>query len=275
MGHAEEPQSNRLLAALTDADWQRWRPYLQCVGLKPGQVLHEPGRAQRHAYFPTSAVVSLLYRMDSGSSAEVAVVGHEGVVGVSLFLGADTPTSRASVLIPGQALRIGAQTIKDEFDRFESVRHIVLRYTQALATQVAQTAVCNRHHSIDQHLCGCLLHSLDRLQGTEVVVTQELIASMLGVRRESVTAAAGHLQEAGLIHYSRGHISVLDRVGLEQRSCECHAVVKKEYDRLLPQAPQEPGARPADPGRRTWPAWAQAAPARCTLRRDVAAVGET
>ena len=272
MAHPEEPNSNRLLAALTGADWPRWRSHLECVDLTRGQVLHEPGQPRRHVYFPTSAVVSLLCTTASGASSGIAVVGNEGVVGSSLLLGAESTTYGSAVLIAGQAFRIGAQAIRDEFDRSGSVRQVVLRYIQALATQIAQLATCNRHHSIEQQLCGFLLHSLDRLRGSEVVVTQELIASMLGVRRESVTAAAGHLQEAGLIHYTRGHIAVLDRMGLERRSCECHAVVKKEYDRLLPQ---EPEARPAVPGRRTWPAWQQAATGRCTLQHEVAAMSET
>jgi len=272
MTHAEEPRSNRLLAALTGADWQRWRPHLECADLQPGQVLHEPGRPPRHAYFPTSAVVSLSCTVKSGASTEIAVVGKEGVVGVSLFLGAETTTSRGLVLIAGQGFRIGVQTIKDEFDRSDSVRRVVLRYIQALATQIAQTAVCNRHHSIEQQLCGFLLHSLDRMRGSEIVVTQELIASMLGVRRETVTEAAGRLQAAGLIHYARGHIAVLDRVGLERRSCECHAVVKKEYDRLLPQ---EPAARPIDPDRCESPAWDPMGPCRTLQQHEIAATCET
>ena len=275
MAQREDPKGNRLLAALTDADWERWRPQLECIDLARGQVLYEPGRPRGHAYFPTSAVVSLLCPVAGGASTEIAVVGNEGVVGISLLLGTGSATNGSAVLIAGRGFRIGAQAIQDEFDRSDAVRRVLLRYIQALATQVAQTVICNRHHTIEQQLCGFLLHGLDRLQGSEVVVTQKLVATMLGVRRESVTQAASHLHSAGLIHHSRGHISVLDRAGLEKRSCECHAVVKKEYDRLLPQEPQEPGARPADPGRRTWPAWAQAAPARCTLRRDVAAVGET
>lgn len=257
MVRPEDPKSNRLLAALTDADWQRWRHHLERVDLKLGQVLYDPGRAQQHAYFPTSAIVSLVYVMSDGASAEIAVVGNEGVVGTSLFLGSTSTTGHGAVLIAGQAFRIGAQMIGDEFERSDSVRHLLLRYTQALATQIAQTAVCNRHHSIDQQVCGWLLHSLDRLRGSEVVVTQELIASMLGVRRESVTEVAGHLQAAGLIHHTRGHIAVLDRAGLERRSCECHAVVMKEYERLLPR---DRAARPLEPGLRPWPAWQEAAP---------------
>ena len=201
MAHARRPKGNRLLAALTDADWQRWRPRLECVDLTRGQVLYEPGRPRRHAYFPTSAVVSLLCTVASGASTEIAVVGNEGVVGISLLLGADSTTNGSAVLIAGRGFRIAAQAIQDEFDRSDAVRRVLLRYIQALATQIAQTVICNRHHSIEQQLCGLLLHSLDRLQGSEVVVTQELIASRLGVRRESVTAAASQLQAAGLIHY--------------------------------------------------------------------------
>jgi CRP-like cAMP-binding protein len=235
MAHPEDPKSNRLLAALSDAGWQRWRLHLERVDMKLGQVLYEPSRPPVYAYFPTSAIVSLQYVMGSGASSEIAVVGNEGIVGTSLFLGGGATTSHGSVLIAGQGFRIGAQMIRDEFDRSDSVRLLLLRYTQALLTQIAQTAACNRRHTVDQQVCGWLLHSLDRLRGSEVVVTQELMASVLGVRRESVTDAAGRLQAAGLIRCARGHISVLDRAGLERRSCECHAVVKKEYDRLLPQ----------------------------------------
>ena len=248
MARPEDPNSNRLLAALTDADWQRWQCRLERVDLKLGQVLYEPSRPQFYAYFPTSAIVSLQYLTDSGACAEFAVVGSEGIVGTSLFLGGASTTSHASVLIAGQGFRIGAQVIRDEFERSDSVRDLLLRYTQALATQIAQTAVCNRHHSIDQQVCGWLLHCLDRLQGREVLVTQEVLGSMLGVRRESVTEVAGRLQHAGLIHYARGHIEVLDRGALERRACECHTVVLREYDRLLPR---DPAARPA--ARRPWP----------------------
>jgi CRP-like cAMP-binding protein len=266
MARAEDPKSNHLLAALRDADWLRLRPHLERVDLKLGQVLHEPDRAPQHAYFPTSAIVSLLYLTDSGGSAEVAVVGNEGIVGTSLFLGGGATTSQGSVLIAGQAFCIRAQLIRDEFERSDSVRLLLLRYTQALITQIAQTAVCNRHHAVDQQVCGWLLHSLDRLREREVVVTHELLAGMLGVRRESVTEAAGRLQAAGLIHYARGHIAVLDRAGLERRTCECYAVVKREYDRLLPRAP---AARPANPA---WqlPDRSASVPRRCG---DAAAPG--
>jgi CRP-like cAMP-binding protein len=186
-------------------------------------------------YFPTTAIVSLLYVMENGASAEIAVVGNEGLVGVSLFMGGETTPSRAVVQSAGQGVRLSARTLKDEFNRAGAVLHLLLRYTQALITQMAQTAVCNRHHSLDQQLCRWMLLSLDRLQGDELVMTQELIANMLGVRREGVTEAALKLQRAGLIRYARGRISVLDRAGLEERTCECYAVVKKEYDRLLPE----------------------------------------
>jgi CRP-like cAMP-binding protein len=199
-----------------------------------GHVLYEAGGTLTHVYFPTTAIVSLLYVMESGASAEIAVVGNEGIVGISLFMGGNSTPSRAVVQSAGSGFRLKAQVMKDEFDKAGPVLHLLLRYTQALITQMAQTAVCNRHHSLDQQLCRWLLLSLDRLQGNELVMTQELIANMLGVRREGVTEGALKLQKAGLIRYSRGHITVLDRQGLEQRSCECYAVVKKEYSRLLP-----------------------------------------
>ena len=227
-------QSNRLLAALPDAAWQRWRPLLEPVELPLGEVLYESGGTLSHVYFPTTAIVSLLYVMESGVSAEIAVVGNEGIVGISIFMGGGSTPSRAVVQSAGQGMRLTAQAMKDEFSAAGPVMHLMLRYTQALITQMAQTAVCNRHHSLDQQLCRWLLLSLDRLEGSELAMTQELIANMLGVRREGVTEAALRLQHAGLIRYARGHISVLDRLGLEQRSCECYAVVKKEYDRLLP-----------------------------------------
>ena len=227
-------QSNRLLAALPDAAWQRWRPLLEPVELPLGKILYESGGTLSHVYFPTTAIVSLLYVMESGVSAEIAVVGNEGIVGISIFMGGGSTPSRAVVQSAGQGMRLTAQAMKDEFSAAGPVMHLMLRYTQALITQMAQTAVCNRHHSLDQQLCRWLLLSLDRLQGSELAMTQELIANMLGVRREGVTEAALRLQHAGLIRYARGHISVLDRLGLEQRSCECYAMVKKEYDRLLP-----------------------------------------
>ncbi len=226
---------NHLLASLPDAELRRWLPHLERVEMPLGQVLYESGGTLSHVYFPTTAIVSLLYVMENGASAEIAVVGNEGIVGISLFMGGDSTSSRAVVQSAGLGLRLKAQTMKDDFNRAGPVLHLLLRYTQALITQMAQTAVCNRHHSLDQQLCRWLLLSLDRLQGNELVMTQELIANMLGVRREGVTQGALKLQQAGLISYARGHISVLDRDGLQKRSCECYAVVKKEYDRLLPE----------------------------------------
>jgi CRP-like cAMP-binding protein len=227
-------KKNRLLAALPEAEWQRWLPQLELVEMPLGEVLYESGGTLSHVYFPTTAIVSLLYVMENGASAEIAVVGNEGLVGVSLFMGGESTPSRAVVQSAGQGIRLEARSMKDEFNRDGPTLHLLLRYTQALITQMAQTAVCNRHHSVDQQLCRWLLLSLDRLEGDELVMTQELIANMLGVRREGVTEAALSLQQAALIRYARGHITVLDRSGLEKRSCECYAVVKKEYDRLLP-----------------------------------------
>jgi len=226
--------ANQLLAALPAAEMARWRSQLEWVELPLGEVLHESGQTPRYAYFPTTAIVSLLYVMENGASAEIAVVGHEGLVGVPLFMGGQSTLSRAVVQSAGQGFRLSSRALKDEFDRAGPVMHLLLRYTQALITQMAQTAVCNRHHSLDQQLCRWLLLSLDRLPGNELVMTQELIANMLGVRREGVTEAALKLQKAGLIRYARGHITVVDRVGLEGRTCECYDVVKHEYDRLLP-----------------------------------------
>jgi CRP-like cAMP-binding protein len=229
-----QPKDNQLLAALPPAEWDRWLPQLERVNMSLGQVLYESGRTLSHVYFPTTAIVSLLYVMENGASAEIAVVGHEGVVGISLFMGGESTPSRAVVQSAGEGWRLRAAAIKDEFNRSHPVMHLLLRYTQALITQMAQTAVCNRHHSLDQQLCRWLLLSLDRLPGNELVMTQELIANMLGVRREGVTAAARKLQKMGVIRYARGRITVLDRPGLAARTCECYEVVKKEYDRLLP-----------------------------------------
>jgi CRP-like cAMP-binding protein len=229
-----DPTENHLLGALPNAEWLRWLPQLEPVDMPLGQVLYEAGGTLSHVYFPTTAIVSLLYVMENGASAEIAVVGNEGIVGISLFMGGDSTSSRAVVQSAGMGFRLKARVMKDDFNRAGPVLHLLLRYTQALITQMAQTAVCNRHHSLDQQLCRWLLLSLDRLQGNELVMTQELIANMLGVRREGVTEGALKLQQAGLIRYARGHISVLDRDGLQKRSCECYAVVKKEYDRLLP-----------------------------------------
>ncbi len=202
-----------------------------------GLVLSEPGQELSHVYFPTTSIVSLLYVLANGATAEIAVVGNEGIVGISLFMGGYTTPSRAVVQSAGSGFRLPAQAIVDAFERGGPVMHLLLRYTQALITQMAQTAVCNRHHTLDQQLCRWLLLSLDRLSGPDLLMTQELIANMLGVRREGVTEAAVALQKAGLIRYSRGHISVFNRPELERRSCECYAVVKKEYDRLLPDRP--------------------------------------
>jgi CRP-like cAMP-binding protein len=230
------PKENHLLAALPGAEWARWLPQLEWVDLPLGEVIYESGGPLSHVYFPTTAIVSLLYVMENGGSAEIAVVGNEGIVGISLFMGGESTPSRAVVQSAGQGFRLTADVIKEEFKR-APVLHLLLRYTQALITQMAQTAVCNRHHSLDQQLCRWLLLSLDRLKGSELVMTQELISNMLGVRREGVTECALRLQRAGLIRYSRGRISVLDRPGLEARSCECYGVVKREYDRLLPDTP--------------------------------------
>jgi CRP-like cAMP-binding protein len=222
------------LAALPPDEWNRWAPSLERVDMPLGQVLYESGIALDYVYFPLTAIVSLLYVMENGASAEIAVVGNEGILGVSLFMGGESTPSRAVVQSAGLGCRLKASVMKKEFDKAGAVLHLLLRYTQALITQMAQTAVCNRHHSLDQQLCRWLLLSLDRLQGVELVMTQELIANMLGVRREGVTDGALKLQKAGLIRYSRGHIKILDREGLESRTCECYAVVKREYDRLLP-----------------------------------------
>ena len=228
------PNKNRLLAALADEEWRRCEPLLEFVELPLGHVLYESGKTLSHVCFPTTAIVSLLYVLENGASAEIAVVGNEGLVGVSLFMGGGSTPSRAVVQIAGHGYRMKAKDMKVEFGRGGPVMHLVLRYTQALIAQMSQTAVCNRHHTLDQQLCRWLLLSLDRLEGSELVMTQELIANMLGVRREGVTESAANLQSAGLIKHSRGHITVLDRLGLEHRTCECYAVVKKEYDRLLP-----------------------------------------
>ncbi len=232
-----DPKRNQLLAALPESEYQRWQPHLEAIDMPLGQVLYESGGKMAHVYFPTTSIVSLLYVMENGASAEIAVVGHEGLVGVSLFMGGESTPSRAVVQSAGKGFRLPAKFLKEDFNR-APVLHLLLRYTQALITQMSQTAVCNRHHSLDQQLCRWLLLSLDRLQGNELLMTQELIANMLGVRREGVTEGALKLQKAGLITYTRGRIQVTDRPGLEQRTCECYAVVKKEYDRLLP-APTE------------------------------------
>ncbi len=225
---------NRLLAAIAGHDWRHWVPLLEHVEMPLGHVLYESGEALSHVYFPTTSIVSLLYVLENGDLAEIAVVGNEGLVGVSLLMGGGTTPSRAVVQSAGHGFRLKASDLKIEFDLGGPVLHLLLRYTQALITQMSQTAVCNRHHSLDQQLCRWILLSLDRLDGNELVMTQELIANMLGVRREGVTDGASKLQNSGLIRYSRGRITVIDRPGLENRTCECYAVVKKEYDRLLP-----------------------------------------
>jgi len=233
------PQHNCLLAALPNVDLERLQSHLTLVSLPLGTALYESGVALQHGYFPIDSIVSLLYVMADGASAEIAVVGNDGVVGVSLFMGGETTPSRAVVQSAGHAYRLEAERLKAEFLRAGALQQLLLRYTQALLTQMAQTAVCNRRHSLDQQLCRWLLLSLDRLPSNELVMTQELIANMLGVRREGVAEAAGKLQDSGLIQYSRGRIVVLDRAGLEAQTCECYAVVKKESDRLLPQPPDQ------------------------------------
>jgi CRP-like cAMP-binding protein len=227
------PNQNHLLAALPPEDFERLVAQLELVPLPLGKMLYEPGGQLQHAYFPTSAIVSLHYVMESGASAETAGVGNEGVVGISLFMGGDTTSSSAVVQTAGHAYRLERRKLKQEFDRAGLFQRILLRYTQALMTHMAQTAVCNRHHSVEQQLCRWLLLTLDRLPSNELVMTQELVASMLGVRREGITEAAGKLQRAGFISYRRGHIAVLDRSGLESSTCECYAVVRKELNRLL------------------------------------------
>ena len=231
---SNSPKANHLLAALPEGSYRELQPFLEAVQLPLGMVVYESGGTQGYVYFPTSSIVSLLYVLADGASAEIAVTGNEGLVGIALFMGGETTPSRAVVQSAGQGYRLKAAVLKKQFEAGGALQHLLLRYTQALITQMTQTAVCNRHHAVDQQLCRWLLLSLDRLPGNELVMTQELIANMLGVRREGVTEAAGKLQAEGLIRYSRGHITVPDRRQLEARVCECYAVVKKEYDRLLP-----------------------------------------
>ena len=235
MPEPSEPRQNHLLRALPELEAQRLIPHLEIVPMPLGDVLYESGSQLGCVYFPTTAIVSLLYVMEDGASAEIAVVGNEGMVGVALFMGGETTPSRAVVQSAGHAYRLKGQILKEEFRRAAGLQLLLLRYTQALLTQMAQTAVCNRHHSVDQQLCRWLLLSLDRLPSNKLSMTQELIANMLGVRREGVTEAAGKLQAAGLINYRRGQITVLDRPRLEKQVCECYQVVKKEFDRLLPE----------------------------------------
>ena len=234
MSASINPKHNHLLAALPEDQWQRWEPHLEHVELQLGQVLYEAGSTLSHVYFPTTAIVSLLYVMHNGESAEIAVVGNEGVIGVSLFMGGESTSSRARVQSAGSAFRLTAPLMKEEFNRGGPVLHLLLRYTQALMTQMVQTAACNKHHSLDQQFCRWLLLSMDRLQDMEMGMTEELIANMLGVKAEKAIDGALRLQKARLIDYSRGRIRVLDRPGLEKRACECYEVVRKEYDRLLP-----------------------------------------
>lgn len=234
MQKQENPKANHLLAVLPEAEWARLTPQLVPVDLPLGQVIYESGDRLEHVYFPTTSIISLLYVMENGASAEIAIVGNEGIVGIALFMGGETTPSRAIVQSAGRAYRLSSVAMKEEFNRAGPMQRLLLRYTQALITQMAQTAVCNRHHSIEQQLCRWLLLSMDRLPTNELRMTQELIANMLGVRRSGVTEAALKLQNAGLIRYRHGHIEVLDRPGLEQRVCECYAVVKRECDRLLP-----------------------------------------
>ena len=234
-----DPRANHLLAVLPPAEAERLFPYLEPIQLPLGGVLYESGAELNHVFFPTTAIVSLLYELESGASAEIAVVGNEGIVGIALFMGGGTMPNRAVVQSTGLAYRLPGQLLKREFERAGPLQHLLLRYTLALLTQMAQTAVCNRHHTVDQQLCRWLLLSLDRLPASELSMTQELIANMLGVRREGVTEAAGKLQAAGLIHYNRGRIAVLDRPGLEARVCECYDVVRKEFRRLLPDVTAE------------------------------------
>jgi CRP-like cAMP-binding protein len=232
-----DPTQNDLLAALSAVELKRLQPHLQLAEMPLGEVVYESGRHIDHVYFPTTCIVSLLYVLESGASAEIAIVGHEGMVGISIFMGGETTPSRAVVQSAGEAYRLPAQMVKAEFTRGGGMQHLMLRYTQSLITQMAQTAVCNRHHSVDQQLCRWLLLSLDRLAVPEITMTQELIANMLGVRREGVTEAAGKLQKAGVISYRRGRIKVLDRPKLEAMACECYAVVRAETERLLPIIP--------------------------------------
>jgi CRP-like cAMP-binding protein len=236
------PNQNHLLAALPTAEFERLAKHLELVPMQLGRILFEPGGQLQHAYFPTTAIVSLHYVMESGASAETAGVGNEGVVGISLFMGGDTTPSSAMVKTAGHAYRLEARLLKQEFSRGGLMQHLLLRYTQALMTQMTQTAACNRHHSVEQQLCRWLLSTVDRAPSHELVMTQELVASMLGVRREGITEAAGNLQRAGLISYRRGHISVLDRSGLERHVCECYAVVKTEVNRLLSDVRYRQGA---------------------------------
>ena len=238
---ANSPNQNHLLAAMPEAEFERLRPHLELVEMPLGEVIYESGATLDHVYFPTTCIISLLYVLENGASAEIAVVGNEGILGISLFMGGETTPSRGVVQSAGFGYRLPAQLLKTEFNRAGPVLRLLLRYTQALITQMTQTAVCNRHHSVEQQLCRWLLLSIDRLSTDSLHMTQGLIADMLGVRREGVTEAAGNLQRAGLIRYNRGHIDVIDRPKLEAAVCECYAVVKAEFDRLLSDLPRSAG----------------------------------
>jgi CRP-like cAMP-binding protein len=242
MPSPHSPSQNHLLAALPAAEFERLSPHLELVPLLLGQILYEPGGQMQHAYFPTTSIVSLHYVMESGASAETAGVGNEGVVGMALFMGGDSTPSSAVVQTAGHGYRLAGRLLKQEFNRAGLLQSLLLRYTQALIAQMIQTAACNRHHSVEQQLSRWLLLTIDRVPSRELVMTQELVASMLGVRREGITEAAGKLQQAGVIRYRRGHISVIERAGLESRSCECYSVVKKELDRLLSDVRYREGA---------------------------------
>jgi CRP-like cAMP-binding protein len=242
----KDPRQNYLLAALPASEQERLYPHLQLVPMSLGKVLYESGDIQRHVYFPTNCIVSMLYILADGASAEISVVGNEGMIGIALFMGGETTPSRAVVQSAGFAYRLKGQVLKDEFHRNGEAQVLLLRYTQALITQMAQTVVCNRHHTVDQQLCRWLLLSLDRLTSNELVMTQELIADMLGVRRGGVTQAAGKLEKLGVIGYQRGRITVLDRPKLEGLCCECYSVVKKETDRLMPRPGSQESTSPTD-----------------------------
>ena len=245
MSSVHDPSQNDLLAAMLNAEFDRLAPHLELVPMLLGDVLHESGGRLQHVYFPTTSIISLHYVLRDGGSSEIAGVGHEGMLGIALFMGGETTPSRAVVQTGGHGYRLKAKILLEEFNRAGTVLRLLLRYTQALITQMSQTSVCNRHHSVEQQLCRWLLLTLDRLPSNELTMTQELIANMLGVRREGVTEAAGRLQSQGLIRYRRGHITVVDRAGLERHVCECYAVVKKEFARLLSDVRQRQGASAA------------------------------
>jgi len=266
MSSSHSPNQNHLLAALPAAEFERLAPHLELVPMALGETLYEPGGQLRHAFFPTTAIVSLHYVMASGASAESAGVGNEGVVGIALFMGGNTTPSSAVVQTAGHAYRLDGRLLKEEFNRAGLMQRLLLRYTQALMTQMTQTAACNRHHSVEQQLCRWLLLTLDRAPSRELVITQELIAGMLGVRREGITQAAGHLQAAGFIRYRRGHISVLERSGLEKRVCECYTVVKKETSRLLSDVRYRQDDAPAPSANRPQPT----GPPGANITRDYA-----